>query len=177
VIAGGIFTRFKTVARNYACAMRISTGEANGWNPSPDYIVYETAWNSSHIYLGGAFDNVNGAARGGIASFNISTGALESWNPQLTLNGTGTQTTVRSIYASSSDVYVGGNFDAANGTTRKNFVNLKVSDATAKSQNPSPDYFVYAIGSNGTQIVLGGQFTFLDNNARNYCAGCASFNR
>jgi hypothetical protein len=78
IIVCGYFTRFETTNRNYACAMRISTGEINNWNPSPDYIVYEATYNSSHIYLGGAFHNVNGAGRNCIASFNISSEHLKA---------------------------------------------------------------------------------------------------
>ena len=170
IFAGGTFTRFKSTVRSYGSIIRISTGVASSWNPMLDYIGYDVAYNNAHIYVAGLFHNANAISHNCVASFNITTGALETWNPHLKLNGSVVQGTGRALYATNTDVYIGGSFDTSGTTKRNNFVSVSVATAAINSINPSPDNTCYAFGLNGTQLIMGGQFIFLNATLRNYCA-------
>ncbi len=170
VLAGGNFDKFKSGSRSYGSIIPLPTGEASSWNPLLDYIAYDIAWNNDHFYLAGAFHTANVISHNCLVSFNRNTLAMEAWDPQLKLNGSNTQGTARAVYATNTDIYIGGQFDALGASSRQNFANVSVSNASLKSINPGPDNLVYSIGLNGTKLVLGGQFTFLDGNNKTYCA-------
>jgi hypothetical protein len=72
---------------------------------------------NSAIYLGGLFTQVGGSARTYAAAVNTS-GALLSWAPTLSGNE------VRSISASASNVFLGGDFSTVNGAPRSGFATV-----------------------------------------------------
>jgi trimeric autotransporter adhesin len=111
---GGNFTKAGASNRAYAAAFDAGSGALRGWNPGPDGVVYALAASSSTVYLGGYFANVDSTPRAGVAAVDTSEGALQAWNPALTQ--TSGPPNVSAIALEGEEVYLGGDFDAIQGT-------------------------------------------------------------
>lgn len=160
---GGNFTKAGTSGRANAAAFDTGSGALRGWNPSPDGIVYALAASNSTVYLGGYFANVDSTPRAGVAAVDTTEGALQAWNPALTQ--TSGPPNVSAIALEGEEVYLGGDFDAVQGTPRVHVAQVSASTGAASSWNPdpTPDIFdvpVDAIATDGHGgIVIGGHFT------------------
>ncbi len=117
-----------------------------------------------------SFQNINGSAHACAASFNLSNGTLTSWNPLLTRAGNAGNVTLYAITADSNNVYMGGYFDQAKGTTRNNVAAVAASNAALLSWDPEASYLVRTVGLKGSNISFGGDFQFCKGAARNYVA-------
>jgi hypothetical protein len=165
---GGAFTYSNIKFRQYLALINGSSGAALPWNPLPDSYVWDIAYNYNKLFVAGQFSSVNSASHVGAVGFNLNNGSLLSWNPQL--NSTG-----YAIKADSNNVYIGGNFSQSGSTARINAVSVAAANAALNSWNPGPNYngsggTVYTIAQNGSNIFLGGTFTFCKGAARNYVA-------
>ena len=167
---GGNFRFSNFVNKNYLAALQISTGAIASWTPLPDSYVFDIAVNYNRIFVVGQFDNVNSTAHPGAAAFNLRTGALFTWNPQLTRAGQGYYADLNAVLADSNTVYLGGNFDQVAGTTRNNAAIVAASNASLQSWNPGPSNIVRAMALDGSNLFVGGDFTFCKGAPRYYIA-------
>ncbi|HRO98798.1 MAG TPA: hypothetical protein PLN54_05135, partial [Flavobacteriales bacterium] len=108
---GGLFTSltdpdppFTTVARNYAAAIDLTTGEPLPWNPNPDYSVFCIAHTTTAVYIAGNFDIAGGQPRTNLAAVNKTSGSALPWDPGL---GVGP---VRAMTIAAGKLFVGGHF-------------------------------------------------------------------
>jgi hypothetical protein len=160
---GGNFTKAGASNRAYAAAFDAGSGALRGWNPGPDGVVYALAASSSTVYLGGYFANADSTPRAGVAAVDTSEGALQAWNPALTQ--TSGPPNVSAIALEGEEVYLGGDFDAIQGTPHVHIAQVSASTGVASSWNPDPvpdlfDIPVDAIATDGHGgIVIGGRFT------------------
>ncbi|QEC66863.1 T9SS type A sorting domain-containing protein [Panacibacter ginsenosidivorans] len=169
IVYGGDFRFSNFTGRNYVGIIRNSTGVILPWNPSPDSYVFDVAVNYNRIFLVGQFDNVAGTPHPGAAAFGL-TGSLLAWDPQLTRAGYGVYADLNSVTADSNNVYLGGYFDHARGQVRNNAAAVSASTAALQTWDPGPDYIVRAIGLNGTNLLVGGDFSFCKGASRQYLA-------
>jgi hypothetical protein len=168
IVYGGAFNYSNIKFRQYLALISGSSGAVLPWNPLPDYYVWDIAYNFNKLFVAGQFSNVNSASHVGAVAFNINNGSLLTWNPQL-------NSTAYSIKADSNNVYIGGNFSLAASTARINVASVSATNAALNSWNPGPNYngsggTVYTIAQNGSNILLGGMFTYCKGAARNYVA-------
>lgn len=180
VYVGGSFNSISGIPRNNLAAIG-TDGNLNPWNPNANNLVWALFISGSTIYVGGnftCFGNCPGGTegstkwtRGYLAAFNVS-GSILPWNP--TANST-----VRTIAASDSKIYVGGGFtcfgncpvgtEGVNKWTR-NYLAAIGTDGAIQTWNPNANGQVYALAVLGSIVNTGGTFTALGSVSRNYLA-------
>ena len=112
--------------------------------------------------------------RNRLAAFSLNSN-INAFDLALTKTSGGV--TVNSLLATTTEIYAGGDFDAAGTTTRRDFVGATISPVAVTATDASPDANVYAIALNGTSLVYGGAFTHYSNNTpRNYLGVIAGTN-
>jgi hypothetical protein len=138
--------------------------------------VYSIIRSGDYIYVGGKFTRARSAVSGGksfaatnIARFDADTGVGDpSWTPDVT--GAGTSTTVYALAAAGGKIWVGGQFNAVDGISRRNLaavneqtgqVDLSV-DPVVGSETSS----VMALIASETRVYLGGGFGVIDGKGR-----------
>jgi hypothetical protein len=159
---GGYFQSVAGQTRNYAAAFNTSTGALTEWNPGPDGYVNVIEGGENAVYLAGAFANVNNGAsvRNKIAAVNKMDGSvLPGWNITLT----GFSPTVYDLAATSTKLYVAGNFTQVNGVSRSGLAALSPTDgAVDVTWNPNPQHsgtpVVRSIALSGNTLYAGGVF-------------------
>ncbi|HYJ62595.1 MAG TPA: T9SS type A sorting domain-containing protein, partial [Parafilimonas sp.] len=170
IIVGGNFSGFQDVTRTYASVIKYTTQILANWTPVLNNVVYDVTYNANKIFIGGVFTTANGSARSGVAAFNLS-GTLQSTNLNLTKGGS-SNVGVYSLFATSTNIYVGGDFDKAGANVRNDFVEANISSGagTILNTNPTLDDIVYAINVQGSTIAYGGNFRFSNFIDRRYLA-------
>lgn len=120
-----------TYARRNAFSFSATTGAVRSWNPSPDAGVESIALAPSctTAYLGGFFTHVGASAASGIAAVSATSGAIL---PGFAHRATGAVRTV-ALVRSATQLVVGGNFTAINGSTRPYLASLDPSTGTVSS--------------------------------------------
>jgi hypothetical protein len=86
VYAGGYFATIGAnhATRNNLAAIDPASGNATGWNPSPNFYIYDLALGASGtVYAAGGFTTIgaNGASRRYLAAIDPASGNATSWNP------------------------------------------------------------------------------------------------
>ncbi len=118
----------------------------------------------SRVYVGGDFTAVDGQPRGHVAAFNTGTGALDaSFHPSIS-------SSVRSLAATSSTLYAGGNYSSVNGVARKGLSALSATNATPTPWAPTVDNgsaLAMVLAPDGTRVIVGGSFTTLNGQSAN----------
>lgn len=166
-VAGG-FTNIFGEDRNCLAAVEISgSGSARDWDPSPDNAAQCLALSGNEIYVGGNFDYMNIRERTRVAAFNTSTGLLTDFsctpnNPVLSMATTG------------DTLYLGGSFTTVNGTAQPRVAALDADTGVIRLDwNPVVDgtYVTKnAMTINRGVLYIGGDFTTVDGQGRNYIA-------
>lgn len=159
---GGLFTSltdpdppFTTVARNYAAAIDLTTGEPLPWNPNPDYSVFCIAHTTTAVYIAGNFDIAGGQPRTNLAAVNKTSGSALPWDPGL---GVGP---VRAMTIAAGKLFVGGHFIQVAGTYRPHAAAFDLSTGNLTDWNPEPSDIVLAFQAMGNTMYMGGYFTTL----------------
>ncbi|MFF8841187.1 fibronectin type III domain-containing protein [Streptomyces sp. NPDC015127] len=143
-----------------------------------DGIVWSLAYAGGVVYVGGTFDHVRppGAkpnekeiARKNFAAFDAATGELLP----CTHSFTGGSSTVRALKASPDGkvLYVGGSFSHVGKTGVASAVALDTADCSLRKDfRPAMSAPVHAIETTDKEVYLGGAFTFVNGETRNYIA-------
>jgi hypothetical protein len=167
VYVGGFFTQSKGVVRRYLAAFSLS-GQLLTWNPSAQNAVEALDINGDNIYVGGDFTSIGGLVRPYLAAVNTA-GSVLAWNPNA-------NNVVESLLYSgvNAGIYIGGFFTTINGNTRNRlaFVDPVTINSTSGvyGWDPNANGAVNSIKRFGSNIYIGGQFTSVNGNARNYLA-------
>ena len=114
------------------------------------------------IYLGGAFSQV-GPSTGGGAPLDASSGLLPLAFPRVS----GTVNTV--VSDGVGGWYIGGDFTAVGKLPRKNAARI-LSDLSVAAWDPEPNGVVRALALTASNVIVGGDFTSIGGQARNYIA-------
>ncbi len=125
------------------------------------------------ILIGGNFNSVDGQPRNGIARLNAD-GSLESTT---TFNaGAGTGSLIRSVAVQADGkILLGGYFTSMDGQPRNRIARLNANGSVESTTTFNPgigvDGHVYSVAVQADgKILLGGQFTNVDNHTRNCIA-------
>lgn len=124
------------------------------------------------IYIGGGFLKVydeGGVLRNRkhLACWDSVVDDLTSWSPAVTPEPSADPFHVINAICpngTEAKVYVGGVFDAIDGTTRNNLARIQ-SDGSLESWAPNPNAEVYAIATTGGKVFVGGDFTVIGGNS------------
>jgi trimeric autotransporter adhesin len=153
-------------------------------NSSETGRVMALAVSGPRLYVGGALGYVGGIGRSGIAALETSTGAVSSWRALLNHDDFNESVFVSAIMLRGSTVVLGGNFDnAVHPVTLQSFVRhglVEVDTATAvpTAWNPAVgvgDFeAVFSIAETGSVVYVGGDFTVVNGQPRNYAAAIDS---
>ena len=167
VYVGGDFTHISGASQPYLAALSATTGAVEPWATHPSGRVWGFAVDGGSVYA-----SVGGHVPAGeVDAFTATSGALE-WSRW-------TDGDAQTIAASNGSVYVGGHFinvcqtNSGSGTpwvctqpvSRTKLAQFAESDGTLQAWNPPSDseYGVWAIRTTSTRILVGGDFTHIDN--------------
>jgi hypothetical protein len=165
IFAGGDFT-LAGVSRTYIAALDATTGQATGWDPQANSVVFSIAVSPvGTVYAGGGFSLIGGQSRMRIAALDGVTGKATAWNP-------GASNAVRAIALSGTNVYAAGEFPMIAGAQRQYIAAIDQATGLATDWDPNPDGPVYALTTSGSTIFAGGMFTAIGGTGR---ARLASF--
>jgi uncharacterized delta-60 repeat protein len=174
IIIGGQFTSYNGTSRNYIARLN-TDGTLDSFNQGTgaNYYIYTTSiQNDNKIIIGGAFSSFDGNNRSKIARLNINGTIDVTFNP-----GTGANDNIYSTsIQSNGKIIIGGIFTSFNGTTRYRIARLNIDGTIDNTFNPGTganynDNIIRttSIQSNG-KIIIGGEFTYFNNTARNNIA-------
>jgi len=152
-----------TTVRNNLLAYDITTGNlVTSFVPdlNGEARVVAASPDGTKLYVGGVFTQANGQTRSRIAAYNLTTGALDpNFRPLA-------QTTVRTIVATNSTVYFGGDFTTVTdphtgvSTPRGYVAAADAGTGNLLPFNPNADAPVNAMTFNfdKSKLILGGRF-------------------
>ncbi|WP_229669865.1 PKD domain-containing protein [Microlunatus endophyticus] len=144
-------------ARHNVLAYDITTGNLiSGFAPDVNGQVrtITKSPDGSRIYIGGDFTSVNGTTVYKVAALNPTTGALiSSFIP--VIGGT----SVNSIAATNSTVYIGGLFTAAGGSARSNLAAYSAAGALLNwTPNADGEVDAMVVTPDSSRVIIGGRF-------------------
>ncbi len=185
VYLGGDFTSAGGTTRNGAAAVGTDGDLDLGWDPDLSGAVYAIAVSDSTVYLGGDFDEVGDTERNYLAAVETD-GTLTDWDPD-------PDGDVFAIGVSGSTVYLGGDFSWVGGTPRNRAAAVRTGSRTAPEEgtcldnyntadcltdwDPDLSDYVFAIGVSGSNVYLGGDFSWVGGIARNRAAAVRTGSR
>lgn len=129
----------------------------NSYNCNSVYRVVASP-DGSRVYVAGDFTRIDGTARYRVAAFSTSTGSLvTSFKPVVSSQ-------VRALAVTDTAVYIGGAFTTVNGTAVARLARLSTSGVLDSTFAAKADRAVWAVAlsDDGTRLVVGGQFDYLD---------------
>ena len=174
--AGGWFTSAGGQTANRVARFDMTTqvwsslgsGTANGVNN----VVYALALSGSDLYVGGFFTQAGGAAANRVARFNIVT---ETWSSLGSGASNGLNERVYAFALSGSELYMGGTFSQAGGSTANRVARFNTTTQTWASLGSGAanglggsEVHDFAILGNG--LYVGGVFTQAGGSAANNVA-------
>ncbi|MBE7189412.1 MAG: cell surface protein, partial [Jatrophihabitans endophyticus] len=120
--------------------------------------------NGKTVYVVGDFTTVDGATHDHVVAFDTATGGIRK------AFAAGVADEADAVTATSSAVYIGGNFFAAGSATRTRLAAFAPSDGSLLSWAPTADdgqVSALTMSPNGKRVIVGGRFTTLDGQAAN----------
>lgn len=174
--AGGFFTTVngEKLRRSKLAAFNIRSGAVTSWNPdieSSDFTyIRSLVVTRRMVIVGGKFATVGGQKRNNIAAVDPVTGGVMAWDPSARGADANDDGVVRTLAASDSTVYVGGDFKFIGGQARAYLVALDVVSGRVTSWNPQPDAGLWSLTLSGNTLYAGGWFTTIGGQARNKMA-------
>src|SRR4051794_2551921 len=163
---GGNFSSVAGVARTDLAHVLADNSLDPDFAPTTNGEVRALAVGAGGLFAGGEFSQANGSQRGNLAAF-FPTGALTGFNANVA--GTGPQTLfdplgVHALLIKGSKLYVGGEFNLANGVTRLRGAAFALGSSALDTWQPNTNRLIngLALDSDGTDIFIGGRFSEVD---------------
>lgn len=171
VYIGGEFTTVAGHPRSHVAAIDATTGSVTDWTPDANSSVSCLVVGDGVVYTGGIFDHIGGEARDYVAALDAASGVASEWDP-------GPDFPVQSVALGEGTVYVGGRFGHIGGAPRQRLAALEVASGVATGWDPGasghPSVSVAAVVPSGDVVYVGGFFTGVGGQARNYVAAVDS---
>ena len=149
----------------------------------PNFGVSDIEFEGDIIYIAGGFTTAFGSTRHSVAALNFSVPGLNAWDPNVT-NTAGSASVNDIEVGTPGVVWVAGNFDTVGADTRRNFAAIfdvpsTLSTATAWNPDPSGSVSSFStdgrsIGTDGTTVYVGGNFSTIAGQPRNGLAAFAA---
>jgi hypothetical protein len=160
--AGGNFTTAGGVVASRVAKWNGSSWSALGAGMSGE--VRALAVSGSDMYAGGQFTTATNS--GGVA---VTVNYIAKWDgTSWSALGAGMNYWVYALAVSGSDIYAGGYFNSAGGSTAK--YTAKWDGSNWSALNSGMDTWVYAIAVSGSNVFAGGGFVEADGRAANFIA-------
>jgi hypothetical protein len=174
VAVGGGFEKVRGVARDsFAQISTTGQGDATAFDIPVDLIaaVEAMARRGSTLYVGGTFTRAGTLPRRDLAAVDLDSHTVTAWAPELRLDAPIFPGRLASVHAIALDapgttIYVGGEFDHANGLARGGLVAISTTGAGEVSgQDLSTTVGSYhgvvlalALDRSGSRVFVGGNF-------------------
>ena len=171
IYAGGDFSIINGVPRSGLAAIDATAGSALNWAPTTNSIVDALLVSGNTVYVGGPFSRVNGTIRNLAAGVDALTGELTDFNPNVSGGST-----VLSFAISENTLYMGGGFGAVGGVERIGIAAVNATTGALLPWDPGSNGSVHSISYvpggifGGPFLVVGGNFTLIGGQPRNYLA-------
>ncbi len=159
------------VARNHVAALNLETGALLPWDPNANSTVQAIAVSGQTVYLGGTFGTVGGKTHARVAAVDATTGApIQTFKAK-------TNGEVMSIAVGANGLYLGGNFTTADKVARNFLAEVDPSTGalvTGFTATASAKVNAVAFTTDGTRLVVAGNFTSLDGSILQRFIGAVS---
>jgi hypothetical protein len=169
VYLSGGFTTVGGQARAQFAAVDAATGVTTAFSAAlnaPYGRVNALEEKADTVFVGGGFSTIGGVSRTGLAAVNRLTGALLGWTP----NSNGTVCALRQY---GGMLYVAGWFNSIGGASRQSLACLDPNTALATAwtaNTNSSSAAVRTLDLSGSILYIGGDFTSIGGQSRNYIA-------
>ena len=160
IFVGGNFSFANGSARGGLAAFNRVTGQlVSSWNPNPrdglapgSVTTVRVVCNT--VYVAGRFTSIGGFGRSRVAAVDSNTGQVLAWDARLSPFRSGTlPSSVQVLEVSGSTVFIGGEFNAAAGTARRDLLAVDSVTGTLMSWNPGLDGGIVALGVVGRVLL------------------------
>lgn len=160
IYVGGTFSIADGVTRSGLAAFNRFTGQLDpSWNPNPrdglapgSVTIVRVLCDT--VYVAGRFSAIGGVARARVGAVHSSSGQALAWDPKLSLFRTGTlPSSVQALEVSGNTVFIGGEFNSAAATPRRDLLAVDSTTGTLMSWNPGLDGGVVALGVLGRTLL------------------------
>jgi len=169
---GGSFGTVGNVVANNLAAYNLTAGtwyslDTTSANKGVNGIVYSIIVRDSDVYIGGSFSSAGGVVVNNIVDYNVPT---RTWNP-LGSGTNGVNNTVNAMAYFSGNLYVGGSFTSAGGSSA-NYIARWDGSAWHSLGTPTNGVgsTVYALAISGNSLYVGGGFSTAGGNRAHYIA-------
>ena len=167
----GIFSTIGGQFQQYCAQLDLVTGAATAWHPILGFFPDTLEVSGSTLYIGGVFQGIPRGNGNNFAAIDLATGAVSSWHPQF--NGY-----IEDMAVSNGILYAVGSFTQVDGQTRKYLAALDLATGALTPWNPNASgssvspyqTSVTNIAISGSTVYVGGQFTRIGGQWRNYLA-------
>lgn len=164
IFLGGDFTTMGGNTRSYI-ALVSSGGVLNTWSPGLDGAVHCMALMNNTVYAGGELTRANGLCRQRLVAFGVPGSGLST----ITDWTAAADSTVMTIAAHGSQLYVGGHFVEGGGLSRQNMAALDLATGLPLPWAPQVNGRVRTVVRAGAGAVfVGGEFTQVGAMSRPY---------
>jgi hypothetical protein len=166
---GGSFTSIGGQSRSRLAAIDITSGQVTPWNPIVNDQINTCAISNQLIYIGGFFTSVGGQSRSRLAAIDITSGQVTPWNPDA-------NNVVNTLVLHDNRFYVGGHFTIIDGQNRNYLAAIDIASGQLTPLNPNVSdmngwhSYIDAMIINDDKLYVGGNFTIIDGQNRNYLA-------
>ncbi|MGH8172757.1 MAG: hypothetical protein ACREPX_06395, partial [Rhodanobacteraceae bacterium] len=174
---GGSFSNVAGTARHSLAEVAASNGTAHASvdATAPGKAFALATQHDGGVIVGGRFFSAGGQPRDGLLRL-MPNGSLDpSWHPAVAFGAdvTGRQVGALAVDAN-DDVYVGGLFDAINGTPRQSLAKLSANGSVDVRWAPSANAYIGVLTLEGNALFVGGDFTEINGAPRAYLAKLAT---
>jgi hypothetical protein len=172
IYVAGDFAYIGGQSRYRIAEFNATTGLVTGFAPDPNfYTTVNTVVNAvgGPVYVGGNFTSIGGAGRKYVAALDSVTGVATSWDPQV-------NDAVYALHVDGSNVYMAGNFTTVGGQSRNRAASVDAATAAPNAWDPgvmkmlTGQQFVGTLSRVGDNFYLGGSYTAINSETRNYLA-------
>ncbi len=158
---GGSFTSAGGINAYY-----IAKWDGNNWSALTGNLngnVYALATDGTDLYVGGTFTSAGSTTLNYVGKYIIASNTWSELNNGVQI---GVNSTVYALACQGSNLYVGGQFTAAGGSSH-NYI-AKWDGSNWINMNNGFNYIVYALAANETAVYAGGSFTQANGDYPNY---------
>lgn len=180
---GGIFTTIGGISQNHLAAVNTSNNSAQTWSPGlasgATNVIYDIAVSGDTVYVAGGFNGtIGGQSRKYVAGLSASSATANATgfnpNPNLPVYTLAVSKDGNTVYAGGL-FFSGGVLVSIGGGNLDFLAALNASNGTAiLTWTPNPDGLVNDIVVSGDTVYVGGSFSTISGDSRDYAAALST---
>jgi len=169
VYAGGSFISVGGQTRVGIAALDAASGAVTAWDANANHNVNALVVSGNTIYVGGYFTRIGGQQRFHIAALDATSAAATAWDPGASAGA------VIALGVTGGTVYAGGDFVTIGGQLRVGIAAVDAASGAATAWNAHASHqdgepSIQALAVSGGTVYVGGFFTSIGGQPRNYIA-------